>query len=67
MQEALQIIFPSLRKRAVRAASVWALTGRVIGIPEGVSASLPGTTREQELSTVGVQAKSKPGGVKNEK
>lgn len=53
-------------QRAVRAASIWALTGRVIGIPDGVSASLPGRTSEQEPATVGVQAKAKAGGVKNE-
>jgi len=47
-------------QRALRAAEIWALTGKVSGVPEGVPLTLPG--REQRGV---VQAKARMGGVRN--
>ncbi|MBX3238411.1 MAG: DUF4157 domain-containing protein [Chitinophagaceae bacterium] len=47
-----------ISQRALRAAEIWARTGRLSGIPDGVPATLPGE------SPAPVQAKAKNGGVK---
>ncbi len=48
-------------QRALQAAEVWARTGNITGVPEGVSTEVPGA----ESTTPGVQAKARSGGVKN--
>ncbi len=52
-------------QRAVRAAEVWARTGRITGVPEGVNTTVPNAALAQEAPTAGVQAKAKSGGVRN--
>ena len=58
-----------IAQRALRAALIWATTGKVTGVPEGVPATLPNETASQkenkEAGQNVVQAKSKKGGVKN--
>ncbi len=52
-------------QRALQAAQVWARTGKITGVPEGVSVTLPGRFAEHAGPGCIVQAKEKSGGVKN--
>jgi hypothetical protein len=57
-------------QRAVRSAAIWARTGRLSGIPEGVPTTLPDQAASAEggnenSQRAAVQAKAKNGGVKN--
>jgi hypothetical protein len=56
--------------RALRAAEIWASTGRLSGIPEGVPTTVPGEPPPQQSSAPAAQgdsvmAKAKEGGAKN--
>jgi hypothetical protein len=61
----------NVAQRALRAAEIWAATGKITGVPAGVSTDLPGgepstgkTTEETKVVST-IQAKAKSGGVKN--
>jgi hypothetical protein len=50
-----------ISQRALRAAEIWARTGKLSGVPEGVPTTLPNESPKEENP---VQAKAKNGGVK---
>jgi hypothetical protein len=54
-------------QRALRAAEVWARTGKITGVPEGVSTNVPAGAAGPAPQPASVQAKAKSGGVKNSK
>lgn len=55
-------------QRALRAAEIWAQTGRLSGIPEGVPTTIPGgagSQQPEDEQASAVQPKAKEGGAKN--